>query len=97
MRFDFIIGEIAGAFVGALLLYIFTKRRLARREEALRTELDVEQREAKLAQKEAHSELELSFKNKEIDQSRVLSMREDELKVRARDLEREKERLAEQT
>ena len=57
----------------------------------------MEQREAKLAQKEAHSELELSFKNKEIDQSRVLSIREDELKVRARELDREKERQAEQT
>ena len=97
MKFDFIIGGIAGAFVGALLLYIVTKRRLARREEALRTQLDVEQREAKLAQKEAHSELELSFKNKEIDQNRALSMREDELKVRARELAREKERQAEQT
>ena len=97
MKFDFIIGGIAGAFVGALLLYIVTKRRLARREEALRTQLDVEQREAKLAQKEAHSELELSFKNKEIDQSRALSIREDELKVRARELDREKERQAEQT
>ena len=97
MKFDFIIGGITGAFIGALLLRIVTKRRLARREEALRTQLDVEQREAKLAQKEAHSELERSFKNKEIDQRRVLSMREDELKVRARDLEREKERLAEQT
>ena len=97
MKFDFILGGIAGAFVGALLLYIMIKRRLARREEALRTQLDVEQREAKLAQKEAHSELELSFKNKEIDQSRVLSIREDELKVRARELDREKERQAEQT
>ena len=96
MKFDFIIGGIAGAFVGALLLYIVTKRRLARREEALRTQLDVEQREAKLAQKEAHSELELSFKNKEIDQSRALSIREDELKARARELEREKERQSEQ-
>ena len=97
MKFDFIIGGIAGAFVGALLLYIVTKRRLTRREEALRTQLDVEQREAKLAQKEVHSELELSFKNKEIDQSRALSIREDELKVRARELDREKERQAEQT
>ena len=97
MKFDFIIGGIAGAFVGALLLYIVTKRRLARREEALRTQLDVEQREAKLAQKEAHSELELSCKNKEIDQNRALSIREDELKVRARELAREKERQAEQT
>ena len=96
MKFDFIIGGFAGAFVGALLLYIFTKRRLARREEAVRTQLDVEQREAKLAQKEAQSELELSFKNKEIDQSRVLSIREDELKARARELEREKERQSEQ-
>ena len=96
MKFDFIIGGFAGAFVGALLLYIFTKRRLARREEAVRAQLDVEQREAKLAQKEAQSELELSFKNKEIDQSRVLSIREDELKARARELEREKERQSEQ-
>jgi ribonuclease Y len=96
MEFDFIIGGFAGAFVGALLLYIVTKRRLARREEALRTQLDVEQREAKLAQKEAHSELALSFKNKEIDQCRVLSIREDELKARARELEREKERQSEQ-
>ncbi|MDA9591992.1 ribonuclease Y [bacterium] len=97
MKFDFIIGGIAGAFVGALLLYIFTKRRFARQEETLRSQLNVEQREAKLAQKEAHSELELSFKNKEIDQSRVLSIREDELKARTRELEREKERQAEQT
>ena len=97
MKFDFIIGGIAGAFVGALLLYIVTKRRLARREEALDAQLHVEQREAKLAQKEAHSELELSFKNKEIDQNRALSIREDELKVRARELAREKERQAEQT
>jgi ribonuclease Y len=96
MKFDFILGGIAGAFIGALLLYIVTKRRLARREEALHSKLDLEQREAKLAQKEAHSELELSFKNKEIDQSRVLSIREDELKVRARELEREKERQSEQ-
>ena len=96
MKFDFIIGGFAGAFVGALLLYIFTKRRLARREEAVRTQLDVEQREAKLAQKEAQSELELSYKNKEINQSRVLSIREDELKARARELEREKERQSEQ-
>jgi len=97
MKFDFILGGIAGAFIGSLLLYIVTKRRLARREEALDTQLHVEQREAKLAQKEAHSELELSFKNKEIDQNRALSMREDELKVRARELAREKERQAEQT
>jgi len=96
MKFDFIIGGIAGAFVGALLLYIVTKRRLARREEALRTQLDVEQREAKLAHKEAHSKLELSFKNKEIDHSRALSIREDELKARTRELEREKERQSEQ-
>jgi len=96
MEFDFISGGIVGAFIGALLLHIVTKRRLARREEALRAQLDVEQREAKLAQKEAHSELELSFKNKEIDQNRALSIREDELKVRAREQEREKERQAEQ-
>jgi ribonuclease Y len=96
MKFDFILGGIAGAFIGSLLLYIVTKRRLARREEALDAQLHVEQREAKLAQKEAHSELELSFKNKEIDQNRALSMREDELKVRARELAREKERQAEQ-
>jgi len=97
MKSDFILGGIAGAFIGSLLLYIVTKRRLARREEALDAQLHVEQREAKLAQKEAHSELELSFKNKEIDQNRALSMREDELKVRARELAREKERQAEQT
>jgi ribonuclease Y len=97
MKFDFILGGIAGAFIGSLLLYIVTKRRLARREEALDAQLHVEQREAKLAQKEAHSELELSFKNKEIDQNRALSMREDELKVLARELAREKERQAEQT
>jgi ribonuclease Y len=97
MKFDFILGGIAGAFIGSLLLYIVTKRRLARREEALDAQLHVEQREAKLAQKEAHSELELSFKNKEIDRNRALSMREDELKVRARELAREKERQAEQT
>jgi len=96
MNFDHILGGVAGAVVGILLIYITTKRRTVRQEEALRTQLDVEQREARLAQKEALSELELSFKNKDLDLNRSLAAREDELELRARELEREGERQAEQ-
>lgn len=96
MNFDHIFGVIAGAIVGAALFYFTTKRRLARQQETARAQMDVEQREAKLAQKEAQSELELSFKNKELDLNRSLAVREDELEVRARELEREGERQLEQ-
>ncbi|MFT5837119.1 MAG: ribonuclease Y [Candidatus Azotimanducaceae bacterium] len=96
MNFDHILGGLVGAVVGIILIYIATKRRFAQQEEARRSQLDVEVREARLGQKEAQSELELSFKNKELDLTRSLTTREDELKVRARELEREDERQSEQ-
>ena len=94
MNYDYIIGGSIGASLGVLFLSIATKRRLARIEKARRSQLDVERREALLAQKEAQSELELSFKNKELDLNRALTTREDELHIRARELERETERQA---
>ena len=94
MNYDYIIGGSIGASLGVLFLSIATKRRLARLEKTRRSQLDVERREALLAQKEAQSELELSFKNKELDLNRALTTREDELNIRARELERETERQA---
>lgn len=95
MNFDYIIGGIAGAVVGISIFALVAKRRLARLEETRRGQLDVEMREARLALKEAQSEMELGFKNKELDLNRTLAVREDELKVRSRELEREGERQAE--
>ena len=62
MKFDHILGVIIGAFIGMLLLYIATKRRSARREETLSTQLDVERREAqnlliKAAEEECEQEI----------------------------------------
>ena len=62
MNFDHILGVIVGAFIGMLLLYIATKRRSARREETLSTQLDVERREAqnlliKAAEEECEQEI----------------------------------------
>ncbi len=96
MNFDHILGGLVGAVVGILLIYVAIKRRFSRLEEVLRSQLDVEVREARLVQKEAHSELELGFKNKELNLTRSLATREDELKVRTRELERENERQSEQ-
>jgi ribonuclease Y len=96
MNFDHILGGLVGAVAGVLLIYFATRRLFARQEEALRAQLDVEIREARLAQKEAQSELELRFKNKELDLYRELATREDELKVRERELERGCERQEEQ-
>ena len=96
MNFDHILGGLIGAIVGTTVIYIASKRRYARQGEALRSQLDVDVREARLAQKEAQSELELKFKNKELDLNRSLATREDELQVRSRELERESERQSEQ-
>ncbi|MDQ8195556.1 ribonuclease Y [Coraliomargarita sp. SDUM461004] len=96
MNFDYIIGGFLGVIVGILLTYIATKRHFVRLEEALRSRFDVEAREARLAQKEEQSELELNYRNKELDLTRAIATREDELKIRARELEREGERQSEQ-
>lgn len=94
MNFDYIIGGIAGAALGMAVFFLMTRHRQARLEETHRGQLDVEMREGRLALKEAQSEMELSFKNKEIDRNRALAIREDELKIRAREVEREGERQA---
>lgn len=95
MEFNHILAATLGALFGATLALLANRRRFARRKEALRSQLDVEKREAKLALKEARSELELDFKKKELDLARSLSAREDELKLRSRELEREAERQVE--
>ncbi|MBT64918.1 MAG: ribonuclease Y [Puniceicoccaceae bacterium] len=96
MNFDSILGGLLGVFLGILLTWIATKRRFKRLEEGLRGQLDVEKREARLAQKEAQSELELKFKNKELELSHSVVAREEELQIRSRELEREAERQEEQ-
>lgn len=96
MNFDHILGALFGAALSAFVVALFFKWRLARAEEVLRSQFDVEEREAKLALKEAQSEMLLKFKNKEIDLNRELAAREDELKLRFRELDRESDRLGEQ-
>lgn len=95
MNFDHILGGFVGAVAGILIIFLATKRLFGRQEAALRAQLDVEQREARLAQKETQSELELSLKNKELDLNRSLAVREDELSIRAREMERAGERQTE--
>lgn len=96
MNFDQFSGGLVGAVVGILLTFFACQRVFAKQRKSLRAELDVDQREARLAQKEAQSELELSFKNKELDLSRAMAAREDELQIRVRELDREGERQMEQ-
>ncbi|TVP79573.1 MAG: ribonuclease Y [Puniceicoccaceae bacterium] len=96
MNFDHILGGLVGALSSAVLLALFCRRRLARTEEVLRHQFDVGEREAKLALREAQSDLDLKFKKRELDLNRDMANREDELKLRSRELERESERQAEQ-
>lgn len=96
MNFDQIFGALLGALLSAAVVLLLCRRRLAHAEAALRDQFDVEEREAKLALKEAQSEMLLKFKNKEIDLNRELAAREDELKLRFRELDRESDRLGEQ-
>lgn len=96
MNFDYIWGGVFGVAVGVLVLYLTVRRRFLRQEEVLRTQLDVERREAKLAQKEALSELELNFRNKELDLDRSLASREDALNLRERELQHQADRQADE-
>jgi ribonuclease Y len=96
MNFDYILGGVIGAVVGVLVLYLTVRRRFLRQEDALRTQLDVERREAKLVQKEALSELELSFRNKELDLNRSYASREDTLNLRERELQHQADRQADE-
>jgi ribonuclease Y len=93
MNLDHLIGVLAGAFLGVVVAIFATKRRFAKKEHVL----DVELREAKLAQKEAQSELELHYKNKELELRRSIAGREDALNIRARELEHETDRLSERS
>ena len=83
---------IIGVFGGAAIVFLATKRRVSRAEELSRSQFDVALREAQLSSKQAHAEMELDFKNKELELKRAVSSREDELQIRGRELEREGER-----
>lgn len=96
MNFEFIIGGLTGALLSALCVVFLCRRRLVRFEETLRGQFEVEEREAKLAMKEAQSDLLLKFKNKELDLNRTLASREDEIKLRSRELDHERARMGEQ-
>jgi len=95
MNLDLIIGVFGGAVAGATAIFFGMKRRASRVEELSRSQLDVALREAQLLSKESRAEMELAFKNKELELNRSVSIREDELQVRARELEREGERQKE--
>jgi len=93
MVLEITVGVVAGAAIGAVGYSVFIKRRLARRESAMRDKLDVEKREYELAQREERATQELEFRNHQAELERSILKRKDELEVRARELERAADRL----
>ena len=93
MTLEHILGLFIGAVIGAGLVMLVFKRKMAREEEAQRLKLDVEAREAQLKLKEERADMELDLQRKQGEFERVLMSREDELSVRSRELERQAERL----
>lgn len=106
MNFDQIAGFVIGAILGAVVYWLFTKRRLVRREEAQRQRFDVEARESQLAIREQKAEQGLAFQRKEAEleragerlaeQQTALEAKEKEIVGRQRLLE-ESEHEAEKT
>jgi ribonuclease Y len=95
MRLEHTIGVVIGAVSGAVLVMLFFRRHMLRMREAQQLRLDVELREAKLKLREERSEMELDLKSQQAENERLLASRENELTVRARDLERQTEHLRE--
>lgn len=106
MNFDQIAGFVIGAILGAVVYWLFTKRRLVGREEAQRQRFDVEARESQLAIREQKAEQGLAFQRKEAEleragerlaeQQTALEAKEKEIVGRQRLLE-ESEHEAEKT
>ncbi|MGJ8638908.1 MAG: ribonuclease Y [Opitutaceae bacterium] len=103
MNFDQILGFFVGAIVGISLLMLTLTRRFKRTEEALKQQLDVEGREARLAIREEQAEQELEYKRKaaelesaERDQARssdLLLQREQQVVEKSADLQRQQKSL----
>lgn len=96
MNFDLIVGVATGALAGIVVSWLVVCRRLARREEARRLQMDVDAREAQLSLREERANLELALQKKEVALERALATRSDELDVRARECDRLTDRLLEQ-
>lgn len=88
MNLDHLIEVLAGVAIGIIVTSLVLKRRFVQKKD----QLDAEMREAKISHKQAGSELELDYKNKELELNRTVATREDELEIRARELGREAER-----
>ncbi|MFQ3241035.1 MAG: ribonuclease Y [Lentimonas sp.] len=95
MDLEHILGILGGALVGVMVYHLLMARRIERREEAQRLQLDVEAREAQLKWREEKSTLELEYKNKEADLERSLTLCKDKQDLHARELARASERHAE--
>ncbi len=85
MNFDQIMGFLVGALISITALIFTFKWRFTRKEDVLRSKLDVEMREARLAIREEQSAQELEFKKKEAD-----------LESSQREQERQAERVQQQ-
>ncbi|PXA05405.1 ribonuclease Y [Coraliomargarita sinensis] len=95
MSFEQTLGIAMGAVIGACLAVLIYRRRVIRLQESERLKCDVELREAKLKLREEHNEMELELQRKQTENERMLASRENELTVRARDLDRKAEHLKE--
>lgn len=88
-------GIAAGALCGAGLVVLFFRRRMLRMEEAQQLKLDVDVREAELKLREERSKMELELQRKKTETEQQLSSRENQLTVRAHELERKEQLLKE--
>ena len=97
MEFDQIVGFLCGIIAGVVVYWLLIARRFERREEAQRLKLDVEAREAQLKLREEKSAFELDFKNRQAELDRSMTLRKEELDLRARELARASDRHAERS
>lgn len=95
MSFEHTTGIIIGAFAGAGLVVLFFRRRMQRIQDAHKHKMDVERRESELKLREDRAEMEFEIQRKQAEKEQSLTSRENELMIRARDLERQAEHLKE--
>ncbi|MGB0408507.1 MAG: ribonuclease Y [Opitutales bacterium] len=93
MSLEYTLWLLIGAVAGAGLVMLFFRRGMARREEAQRLKLDVEAREAQIKHKEERVRMELEIQRKQAESERALLGKADEVQARARELDRELDRL----
>ncbi|MGB0744676.1 MAG: ribonuclease Y, partial [Opitutales bacterium] len=93
MSFEHTMGIAIGALGGAGLVVLFYRRRMLRAEEAQQLKLDMGMREVDLKLREDRAVMELEMERKYAEKERLLTSREGELTVRARDLELKAEHI----